>query len=149
MTKNVFLFFAFWGLQTIVLRSRKSLNVGQDLVFSLSLQETVSETSQFAFSLPRSARKQIPRSAGLKILKKKYDFEIGGRQNLFRISKDESISGWLITNFRVFRGSFSELFWTVLVCFSDSFPPIFRPNYPSKSMENRYVTHSEPFRKAP
>ena len=34
---------------------------------------------------------------------------------------------WFICNLRVFGGSFREVFWIVLSCFSDSCPSIFRP----------------------
>ena len=39
--------------------------------------------------------------------------------------------GWLISNFRVFGGSFREAFWRVLTCFSESFRSIFRTNFRS------------------
>mgnify|MGYP006126965131 CR=1 FL=1 len=49
-----------------------------------------------------------------------------------------SEAGWFISNFRVFGGSFREVFWKVLTCFSDSFRTIFRTNFRSKRVNREW-----------
>ena len=46
-------------------------------------------------------------------------------------------SDWFICNFLVFGGGFREVFWSVLTCFSDSFPSIFRSKFPPKIAKNQ------------
>ena len=45
------------------------------------------------------------------------------------------VSGWFISNFRVFGGSFREVFWKVLTCFSESYRTSFRTNFRTKTPE--------------
>ena len=48
------------------------------------------------------------------------------------------LAGWLINNFQVSGGSFREVFWKVLTCFSDSFRTIFRTNFRSKRVNREW-----------
>ena len=55
-------------------------------------------------------------------------------------------TGWFINNFRVFGGSFREVFWKVLTCFSESFRSISRTNFRSKTPENSIKIHLKAFK---
>ena len=56
-----------------------------------------------------------------------------------RGDRDPHWPGWFISNFRVFRGGFREVFWDVLNCLSSSSPSISRANFRS----NRVPTTKE------